>query len=254
MWNIICSLPRQKHFLRHGPWTLLILTFLIVGCATKTKNLDTAEGTLREAERLMKEEFHEEARSQFLRIKTEFPTSPLQVKADLGIADSHFQEESYPAAAKAYEDFIRTYPGREEIPYAIFQLGMSWANQIPGNSDRDSRPTEKALDAFSRLLVDFPNSQYKDEAWKWVNKSQGLLAEKAFSIARFYERQNKALASAIRYQKVFTQFPDSSFAEEARARRIKMLRRAGKTDEAQAETESFRRQFPDSKFATMITE
>jgi outer membrane protein assembly factor BamD len=227
---------------------------LLGACATKTKNLDTPEGTLIEAQRLMTEEFHEEARTQFLRIKTEFPTSALQVKADLGIADSHYQEESYPAAATAYEDFIRTYPGREEVPYALFQLGMSWAQQIPGNSERDSRPTEKALDVFSRLLVDFPNSKYRDDAWKWVNSSQAQLAEKAFSVANFYEKQDKYLASAIRYQRVFDLYPDNPLAEEARARRIRMLRKAGKTDEASAEAENFTRQFPESKFKSMIAQ
>ncbi len=236
------------------PIILLLGILVLSACATTTKNLGSPEGTLSEAERLMKEEFYEEARTQYQRIKTEFPESPLQVKANLGIADSYYAEESYPAAVTAYEEFVRTYPGRPEIPYAIFRLGMSHANQIPGNFERDSRSTEKALDVFSRLIVDFPNSEYKDEAWKWVNKSQDELAQKAFSIAEFYERRRLYLASAIRYARIPELFPDHKLVEESQARRIRMLRKAGKPDEAASLTESFKRQFPESKFSNMIAE
>jgi len=74
---------------------------LLAGCSIKTKNLNTAEGTLIEAHRLMKDEFYEEARNQFQRIKTEFPTSPLQLQASIGVADSYYEDEAYPAAATA---------------------------------------------------------------------------------------------------------------------------------------------------------
>lgn len=229
-------------------WSLVLL----VACSTKTKNLDTAEGTMIEGERLLKEEFFEEARTQFFRIKSEFPTSPLQVKADLRIADSYFAEESFPAAATAYEDFIRTYPGREETPYAMFRLGMSHAKQVPDNYQRDSHSTEKAVDVFARLLVDYPNSEYRDQALEWVNRAQDQLARKAFHIANFYEKQKKDLSAAIRYERMAESFPDHPLAEEALAKRIVLLKKAGKTDNLPELIESFNRQFPDSKFKTMI--
>jgi len=228
------------------------MLLLVAGCSIKTKNLDTAEGTLAEAHRLMKDEFYEEARNQFQRIKTEFPTSPLQLQASIGIADSYYEDEAYPAAATAYEDFVRTYPGREEAPYALYRLGMSFAKQIPDEFERDSRTTEKARDIFSRLLVDYPNSQYKEDALKRVKEAEDRLANKAFSIAAFYDKMKQYLAAAIRYEEMGNAYPEHPLAERALARRVVMLRKTDKKEEAAAAEEKFKQRFPDSKFKSMI--
>jgi len=71
---------------------------------------------------------------------------------------------------------VKTYPGRDEAPYALYRLGMSFAQQIPDVYEIDSRTTEKARDIFSRLLVDYPNSQYKEDALKRVKEAEDRLA------------------------------------------------------------------------------
>jgi len=232
--------------------TLTMATFFLASCSIKTKNLNTAEGTLLEAQRLMKDEFYEEARNQFQRIKTEFPTSPLQLQASIGIADSYYEDEAYPAAATAYEDFVRTYPGRDEAPYALYRLGMSFAKQIPDEFERDSRTTEKARDIFSRLLVDYPQSQFKDDALARVKEAEDRLAKKAHSVAAFYEKMNLYLAAAIRYDEMVNAYPEHPLAEEALARRVVMLRKTDKSEDAATAEEKFKQRFPDSKFKTMM--
>jgi outer membrane protein assembly factor BamD (BamD/ComL family) len=69
-----------------------MLVFSLGGCYATKKNLTTDNGTLAEGDRLADRDFFEEARKQYFRIKTEFPQSPLQVEADLRIADSYFKE------------------------------------------------------------------------------------------------------------------------------------------------------------------
>ncbi|TVQ77620.1 MAG: outer membrane protein assembly factor BamD [Bradymonadales bacterium] len=231
---------------------IALALFLSFGCATTTKRLDTADGTLEEADRLMEARFFEEARTQLFRIKTEFQESALLVEADLRIADSYFRQSSWKAAASAYEDFIRTYPGRPEIPFAIYRLGLSHVRQMPSNPQRDSRSAERVLDVFSRLLVEFPDSPYAEEAIPHIQRAQNQLAEKGFSIARFYERQGNFAAAATRYQEVFEIFPDHPRGEEALARRVRSLRRAGETEEAERARKMFRETFPASQFQSMI--
>jgi len=232
--------------------SILWLMVFLVACGAKTKQLDTDTGTLAEAERLLDSGFYDAAREQLFRIKTEFVSSPLHVQADLKLAESYFRERSWKAAASAYEDFIRTYPGNQEVPFALYKLGKSHVRQMPSNPERDTRSTERVLDVFSRLLVEFPDSEYAQQAIPYIERAQGQLAEKGFRIARFYERSNNPLAAANRFQEVFYHFPDHPRGEESLARRVRNLRKAGQEAEAEAAAKTFRETFPGSNFRSMI--
>jgi len=224
----------------------------VFGCAAKVHDLKTAQGTIEEGTRLIKDEFYDEARKQFLRVKTEFPDSGLQAKADLRIADSYFEEESYAVAATSYQDFLKTYPSRPEAPYALYRMALSYAKQMPSNAQRDSRNTRKVLDTFTRLLVDYPNSKYAPEAIKWMKVAQNLLAEKSFDIAVFYEKQNNFAAAANRYKEVVELYADNPLAEEAMANEIICLRKAGKNNVADEVTKEFQAKYPSSKYTSRI--
>lgn len=232
----------------------LIAAFLIVlaGCATAPKNLTTDDGTLAEGERLLKDEFFEEARAQFFRIKTEFPQSPFQLQADLKIAESYFLEEAYSSAASAYEDFIRTYPGKREIPFALHQLGLCYIKQMPNTPQRDTRATVKVVDVFTRLTIDHPESEYSKDAPQHIEKARKQLAQKIFDIAAFYEKQKDFDAAARRFQELQNQYPDSALAEEAMARQVRCLRKDGKAELAEKIGQEFQQKFPKSEFMSMI--
>ena len=234
--------------------SLISLTLLLAGsaCSTKVKNLDTPEGTMAEAERSFDDEFFDEARTQFYRIKTEFPSSPYQAQANLRVADSYFKEESYSVAATSYEEFVKTYPGNEKLPYALYRMGLSFANQMPSNAQRDDRATRRAADTFTRLLVDYPSCEYVEEAQKQIDRAQAELAEKTFQIGRFYEKKDDYLAAAKRYGEVADVYSDQKIAEESLARQIKMLRSAGQGEQADELSKLFQTRYPGSEFRSMI--
>ena len=246
--------PRMSATMLKYQISLIFLAVLLAGiaCSTKVKNLDTPEGTMAEAERLFDDEFFDEARTQFYRIKTEFPSSPYQAQADLRVADSYFKEESFSVAATSYEEFVKTYPGNDKLPYALYRMGLSFANQMPSNVQRDSRATRRAADTFTRLLVDYPNCEYVDEAQKQVDRAQSELAEKIYEIGRFYEKKEDFLAAAKRYGEVADVYSDQKIAEESFARQIKMLRSGGQGEQADELSKIFQTRYPSSEFRTMI--
>lgn len=215
-------------------WLILILWefVFLAGCSTHVKNLNTPEGTLSEANRLMKDEFYEEARNQFFRIKTEFPESSLQAEADIRIADSYFEEDSYSAAADSYENFIKTYPRHPKTSYALFKMGQSYMKRMPDNPQRDSREAQKAVDTFTRLIVDYPQSEYVPEALKSIDKAQNNLAEKIYRIARFYEKKEEFSAAASRYAELIELYPDHRLVRDSMQRQIRMLKESGEIEKA----------------------
>ncbi len=231
---------------------LVVLGIVLAACSAHQKDLTTDVGTMAEADRLKGDEFFEEARKQYMRIKTDFPQSSLQIDADFKAAETYFLEESYPTAASSFEDFIRTYPGRAEIPKALFYLGMSYRNQMPETPQRDTRPSAKSIDAFTRLIVDFPSSEYTKDAQKFIDEARAQLAQKVYEIGRFYQRNKKWEAAARRYSELMVQYPDSSLTEEAAARKVYCLRQAGQAETAEALAKEFREKFPQSEFMSMI--
>lgn len=204
---------------------------------------------MQEAEALMKDEFFDDAREQLLRIKTEFPNSSLQAVADLRIADSYFQEESYAAAADAYEDFIKTYPRNEKIPYALYRMGMSYAKRIPDDAQRDLRSAQKAIDTFTRLVVDYSDSEYTEEAVAMIDQAQNLTAKRAYDIGRYYQKKAKYLAAANRYAELVELHPDHPLAEESFARRIEcLLKEKSSIDLAKNLLKEFKEKYPNSNY------
>ncbi|MDB5037053.1 MAG: uptake lipoprotein-like protein, partial [Bacteriovoracaceae bacterium] len=225
---------------------------LFSGCASHQKNLTTDRGTLDEANYLQEKGFYDEARKQYLRIKTEFPQSSLQVETDLKIADSYYQEESYQTAANSYEDFLKTYPGRPEVPEALYKLGMCYVKQMPSTAQRDTRPTAKVVDKFTRLIVDYPDSKHAAEAQGYIEKARSQLADKIYQIARFYERMGEYDSAARRYADFYDQYSSNTLAEEALAREIKNLKLSGQKEKAEALVTKFQEKFPKSKFTSII--
>ena len=210
----------------------LSLPVLLSACYAKKHDLTTDSGTLAEGERYMNDDFYEEARKQFYRIKTEFPQSSLQVQADLKIAESYYREESYKTAASSYEEFIKTYPGRPEIPDALFSLGMCYVQQMPSTPQRDTRATAKVVDTFTRLLVDYPNNSHTAEAQKYIIEARHQLADKIYQIGRFYERTGDYDSAAKRYAEFVDQYADNPQVTEVMEREIKCLKRLGKDQKA----------------------
>lgn len=224
----------------------------ILACSQKNHDLTSDAGTLAYGKQLLEDEFFEEARTQFNRLKTEFPQSPLLVETDLMIAETYYRDESYQAAASALEDFIRTYPGRPEVPDALYKLGMSYAKQMPSSPQRDARATQKAVQTFSRLISTFPNSEHVTEAHERVKEARTLLANKVYRIGRFYEGQKDYAASARRYAELVSLYSDLEIAEEAFARRVRMTNLAGEKDAATALAAEFLSRYPDSKHKALV--
>ncbi len=222
------------------------------GCSVRDKDLTTDVGTMTEANALLKDEFYDEARKQYYRVKTEFPHSPLQVEVDLKIAESYFLEESYVTAASSYEDFIKTYPGRPEIPEALYQLGMCYVHQMPNTPERDTRPTAKVVDTFTRLMIDYPQSKHQETAQRHIETARDQLARKIYEIGRFYEKMRNYESAARRYGELADQYPEHALTEESLARQVKMLRRAGQEESAENLAINFQEKFPNSQFKSMI--
>jgi outer membrane protein assembly factor BamD len=119
----------------------------------------------------------------------------------MGIADSFFSDEEYGEAEMAYNDFINLHPTNENLPYAMYQLGMCHYNQMY-TIDRDQTETAKARKEFERLIARFPGSKFSFMAEKILRECKKRLGEHEFYVGEFYFKRKKYKAALKRFETI----------------------------------------------------
>ncbi len=189
---------------------VLVLT-LLIGCAGKGKEVKTIKGDpdilyRQGLERFNKRDYSE-ALKIFEQVKSNFPDSPPFTQwAEIKVGDCHFFMKEYVEAIAAYEEFKKTRPTHEDIPYVQYQIGMSYFQQML-SPDRDQTPTRKALSNFEYLVSNMPPSLFTEKAAEKIEVCKKRLADHEFYIGNFYYKQGKYLAAAQRFEGLLHKFP-----------------------------------------------
>lgn len=150
----------------------------------------------------------------FEEIKERFPFSPHSMLAELKAADCQYYLKHYPEAIGLYQGFESNHPTNEALSYVLFQIGMSYYQQID-TIDRDPGAATDAIAAFERQLKAFPNSAYRAEAEGRRLAALNFLANHEFYVAMFYIRTNELKQAEGRLQYLNDTYPDSLRAKDA---------------------------------------
>jgi len=192
----------------------MLLVVFLAGCQISFPNLfgsgkprvsHTPEGLYSAGVREFDRGRHERARSYFTRVKEEYPLHEMAILARIGIADSFFNQKKYMEAEAEYADFLTFHPTNENVPYAIYQIGMCYYNQI-GAIDRDQSATIRAKAEFERLLARFPESKFSTMGAKMLRDCNRQLAEHEFYVGQFYFKQKKYQAALMRFETIAREY------------------------------------------------
>lgn len=190
---------RKKAFL-----FILALILFLSGCAW-WKRADivkaTPEGLYQKGLNYYRKGSYEKAIEFFQRAKEEYPLSHVAILAEIGIADSCFSKGEYAEAEVAYNDFVNLHPTNENLPYAIYQLGMCHYKQM-SSIDRDQAETWKARKEFERLISRFPGSKFSFMAEKKLRDCRKRLGEHEFYVGNFYFKKKKYKAALRRFETI----------------------------------------------------
>jgi outer membrane protein assembly factor BamD len=185
---------------------LVALLASLTGCAwwdgiwgKEPRVRQTPEGIYQKGFEQYKKGDYKKAIDTFSRVRDEYPLNPIALMAELGIADSYFENEQYIDAEVAYNSFVDLHPTNPNVPYAMFQLGMCHYQQMQ-TIDRDQTETVKARKEFERLMARFPQSKFAIMAEKNLREVKQRLAEHEFYVGEFYYRTKKYEAALKRFE------------------------------------------------------
>lgn len=187
---------------------LLVILFLLSGCGwwknfwnRPEKMKATPENLYQRSVEEYKNGRYQKAIISFQKLKEEYPLHQMALLAELGVADSHFSEGDYADAEIAYNEFINLHPTNENLPYAVYQIGMCHYNQML-TIDRDQGETKKAVKEFERLIARFPSSKFSFMAEKALRECRQRLGEHEFYVAHFYFKRKLYKAALNRFEMI----------------------------------------------------
>jgi len=195
----------------------IVLTTL-TRCASEESVKEDPESLFQAAEASLKDGHYIIAIERFRDIKNRFPYSSRATDAELRIADTYFEQESFLEAESAYEIFKELHPTHPKIDYVQYRIGLSYFNQIPDNSARDLSAAYHAIEAFEVLIQRYPSSSFVTEARNQILESRRRLAEHENYVANFYFQRKHYLSASYRYAALLKEFPGLGYDEEALAR------------------------------------
>jgi outer membrane protein assembly factor BamD len=195
------------------------LVFGLTGCGYIDKFFSKEEDSnaselMAEGEEKLSKGYFGAASEAFQMVKDRYPYSKYAITAELKMADALYQSESYDDAFFAYDEFERLHPKNQQIPYVIYQKGMSHFQQMT-TSDRDQSYTMKAKEEFERLINRFPRDNYANLARKNLRKCLIYLAEYELYVGHFYFKMGEYKAALERYSYIIKNYPDMGQYHEA---------------------------------------
>ena len=204
----------------------------------------TAEDTYNLGQRFLKRGYYLKALEQFNRVRTYYRDDPFALKAEIAIADMHFQKNEWDAARIAYEDFLKAHPRYSGLDYVLYPLGMTHYKKAPVIADRDQAWTRAAVNTWSTFTLRFPQSPYRPEVDKLLLKSRNRLARKEWIIARFYDQRHAPAAVEQRVLDLLRKYPDSPDVPRALALLGKAYAQQGNMEMAEAALQRLQEQYP----------
>lgn len=228
---------------------ILILLLSLAGCTgSQIRKEKPADVIFKEGMALFERKNYEEAIGAFQELNAKYPLSQYAIQAKLKIADSYFYDENYVEAISAYREFEKLHPTNENIPYAIFQTGMSYFNQIL-TIDRDQTATKNAVIEFTRLISRFPNSRFAESAGKNLAICRDNIAENEFYIGSFYYKKGKYKAAIERFEAIIKAYPDFSRMDKVLFHIGKAHIELKEAEKGNAYLEKLLKDYPESKYA-----
>lgn len=156
-----------------------------------------------------------------LRIKKIYPFDPYPQQIHLDLIYAYYKSYDLQAANDSIQKFLKLYPNHKNLDYILYMNGIvnmsldkknwfflskyfniHWDNLNPNYA-------HNAFHSFLKLIHQYPNSQYCDDAYKRLIILKNRIAEYELSVIKFYYKRNAYISVIVRSEKMLRYFPDT---------------------------------------------
>ncbi len=188
---------------------LLVAGFLLSACSPKTVVPPAKQAAVyfQEGESYFEKGLYRDAIASWEKVRDSYFSPELNTLAELKIAEAHYLSEEFVEAAVAYEAFLKNHPDHARVPDVLFQLGLSYIQQMY-KYDQDQSPTIYALNAFKTLQQRFPEDRRKEEVQIYIDRCLNQLAASELNIGEYYLKAKVYPAAISRVEGLLKKYPN----------------------------------------------
>jgi outer membrane protein assembly factor BamD len=157
----------------------------------------------------------EEALPLYAEVSARFPFSKYAPQSELETIAAHYRNHDYDQAVDAADHFIKQHPRYPHVDYAYYMRGLSnYAHNNNGffGSPPDRRNVnylKQAFNDFSKLVRNFPDSDYAKDAQLHMIDIRNRLAAFELRIAEYYYRRRAYVAASKRAADIIKHYQGS---------------------------------------------
>lgn len=195
--------------------TILAIAVFAAGCTTTGRaRYDSPQEAFDKGKDLFDRGKYDRAVDYFQGVFDYGRTTESATDAQLYLARSYYENGEYILAANEYTRFLNVYRNDPRAEVAEYERAMAYFQQSPAY-ELDQTPTSQAITYFQLFLDRFPASEQKGDAEERIRELREKLAHKEFAGAELYERRELYEAAALSFERVFDQYPDTQWADDA---------------------------------------
>ena len=229
-----------------------VLAVGLAACAsTGETGILPADDQFETAMQLYEDGDYDRAVGAFQAFVFNYPQDPRVPDARWLAAESYYRMEDWATAAQEYLNFQRDFPREARAAQAIYQAGRSY-QEMSLRPELDQRDTERAINVYDRLLVEYPSSEFVEETGERVNELRNKLAEKVYLNAEYYFDHEDYEAAEIYLADLIATFPQTDWMPAGYALLARTFCEQGLSDRAADVNARLREAYPDSAAAREI--
>lgn len=157
-------------------------------------------------------------------LETRYPFGPLSRQVQLDLMFAYYKSGRYEEALPAIDRFMRLNPDHPSLDYVTYMRGL--VNMETGenafqnffgmeNADKDMEGSRNAFADFKKLITQYPNSKYNEDAKARMKVLLDKLARHEIVIARYYMRRSAFVAAINRCKYVLEYYQQSMSVKPA---------------------------------------
>jgi outer membrane protein assembly factor BamD len=231
------------------------LLFIALGCAGPGSGLDdrTSRDWYEDGMRLMQKKRYQGAAESFREAGALYRDAALDADIQMALGDAYFRDGKYDEAVETYREFLRVHPRNRLSDRAQFQVGMCYFMQMRGE-DRSQEPTQNALDAFNKVVRNYPRSEMAAEAREKIVLCRRRLAKHELYVGRYYLRTKSYSAALPRFDRVYQEYRDLGYGDDALYYLGLCYRKLEQSGKAQEVWDLLIRDYPHSRYRKEISD
>lgn len=227
--------------LRLLPLLLLLLAVAACGRGSRGDRADTlpVDQLYELAQQSLQRGNNDRAIRYYQRLVARFPFGLYTEQAQLELAFAQYRGGKPEEAISTIDRFLKTYPAHAKADYAQYLRGVVNFDRDIGFMDRfvkvdasarDQGSTRQSYIDFSRLLRDFPESGYADDAHQRMIYLRNRMALHEVNIARYYLRRGAPVAAVNRAKYVLENYEQAPETGDALAVMVEAYQRMGEQE------------------------